>query len=160
MAQRGRKPKPTAVKMLEGNPGKRHLNPFEPVPVQRSKAPECPDWLEEEAKNEWNRLADNLADLGLLTEMDIQAFASYCQAYARWREAEEFITQHGSIVKTGSGSWQQVPQVSIAHQNQKIMMQAAAEFGLTPSSRSRIIANQTTSKAADEMEFLLVSGGA
>ena len=27
MAQRGRKPKPTAVKMLEGNPGKRGLMP-------------------------------------------------------------------------------------------------------------------------------------
>lgn len=160
MAQRGRKPKPTAVKKLEGNPGKRPLNPFEPMPVKKDKTPECPDWLEEEAKNEWNRLADNLSGLGLLTEMDIQAFASYCQAYARWREAEEFITRHGSIVKTAKGGWQQVPQVSIAHQNQRIMMQAAAEFGLTPSSRSRIIADQAVSKESDEMEFLLISGGA
>lgn len=160
MAQRGRKPKPTALKMLEGNPGKRQLNPFEPVLADKNEVPECPDWLEEEAKMEWKRLSGNLADLGLLTQMDVQAFASYCQAYARWREAEEFITQHGSIVKTGSGSWQQVPQVSIAHHNQKIMMQAAAEFGLTPSSRSRIIASQSASHAADEMELLLVSGGA
>ena len=42
------------------------------------------------------------------------AFAGYCQAYARWKEAEEFITLHGTIVKTPSGYWQQVPQVSIA----------------------------------------------
>ena len=28
----GRKPKPTAVKKLEGNPGKRKLNTKEPVP--------------------------------------------------------------------------------------------------------------------------------
>ncbi|NLJ59167.1 MAG: phage terminase small subunit P27 family, partial [Tissierellia bacterium] len=27
MAQRGPKPKPTAIKQLEGNPGKRPLNP-------------------------------------------------------------------------------------------------------------------------------------
>ena len=158
MATRGRKPKPTAVKVLEGNPGKRELNTFEPVP-KKTSLPKCPDWLEEEARNEWHRLAKNLFELGLLTDLDVQAFASYCQAYARWREAEEFITQHGSLIKTKSGYWQQVPQVSIAHQNQKIMMQAAAEFGLTPSSRSRIIADQAASREADEMEMLLLSGG-
>ena len=55
MAQRGRKPKPTALKVLEGNPGKRPLNLFEPTP--EDKMPECPDWLEDEAKAEWDRLA-------------------------------------------------------------------------------------------------------
>lgn len=157
MAQRGRKPKPTAVKVLEGNPGKRQLNLCEPQPEK--KLPECPDWLEDEAKAEWNRLCKNLFELGLLTNLDMAAFASYCQAYARWKEAEEFITQHGSIVKTKTGYWQQVPQVSIAHSNQKIMMQAAAEFGLTPSSRSRIIAGDAKSAETDEMEFLLMAGG-
>ena len=159
MAQRGRKPKPTAVKVLEGNPGKRELNMYEPIP-KKGAMPKCPDWLEDEAKEEWKRLAKNLYELGLLTDLDVQAFASYCQAYARWREAEEFISQHGAIVKTKSGYWQQVPQVAIAHQNQKMMMQAAAEFGLTPSSRSRIVADQAASREADEMEMLLLSGGA
>ena len=39
----GRKPKPTAVKKLEGNPGKRKLNMKEPVPAKGM--PTCPDWL-------------------------------------------------------------------------------------------------------------------
>ena len=57
-----------------------------------------------------------------LTEIDMAAFAGYhCQAYARWEEAREFITQHGTIVKTPSGYWQQVPQVSIAQTYLKIM---------------------------------------
>ena len=47
MATRGRKPKPTALKVLEGNPGKRPLNENEPKPER--KAPECPSWLEPEA---------------------------------------------------------------------------------------------------------------
>ena len=159
MATRGRKPKPTAVKVLEGNPGKRKLNMNEPVP-RACSLPKCPDWLEDEAKAEWDRIAKNLHELGLLTDLDVQAFASYCQAYARWKENEEFITQHGSIVKTNSGYWQQVPQVAMAHQNQKIMMQAAAEFGLTPSARSRIIAGENGNKETDEMELLLLQGGA
>ena len=49
----GRKPKPTAVKILEGNPGKRKLNEHEPQPQR--KAPPCPKWLEPEAKKEWRR---------------------------------------------------------------------------------------------------------
>ena len=126
--------------------------------LSQKKPPVCPEWLEDEAKAEWKRLAKNLFELGLLTDLDVAAFASYCQAYARWKEAEEFITQHGSIVKTKTGYWQQVPQVAIAHSNQKIMMQAAAEFGLTPSARSRMIAGDAKQAEIDEMEFLLMGG--
>ena len=39
----GRKPKPTAIKKLEGNPGKRKLNTKEPIPAKGM--PECPQWL-------------------------------------------------------------------------------------------------------------------
>ena len=53
MATRGRKPTPTAIKELEGNPGKRPLNKNEPKPTK--KAPPCPKWLEPEAKKEWHR---------------------------------------------------------------------------------------------------------
>ena len=115
MAARGRKPKPTALKVLEGNPGKRPLNDFEPIPPKGEL--KCPSWLLPEAKKEWKRLASSLEAMGVLTMADLTAFAGYCQAYARWKEAEEFITQHGSIFKTPSGYVQQVPQVSIAQQN-------------------------------------------
>ena len=159
MAQRGRKPKPTALKVLEGNPGKRPLNLYEPAP--EGKLPECPAWLEEEAKAEWERLAVPMHNLGLLTELDMAAFAVYCQAYARWKEAEEFITQHGSIFKTPSGYVQQVPQVSIAQQNLKIMQSFCSEFGLTPACRARIFAANGMSEEAsaeDPMEKLLKGG--
>ena len=126
MATRGRKPTPTALKVLEGNPGKRKLNDNEPRPEK--KAPSCPKWLEPEA-------------------------------FARWKEAEEFITQHGTIVKTPSGYWQQVPQVSIAQTYLKIMNRLAEQFGLTPSSRSRIIADSTGNRNEDEMEALLGGDG-
>ena len=153
MAQRGRKPKPTALKMLEGNPGGRPLNEAEPKP--QKKAPRCPTWLEDEAKREWKRMAKVLEQLGLLTEMDMAAFAGYCQAYARWKEAEEFLTQHGSMVRTPNGYLQQVPQVSIAQTNMKIMLKFCEQFGLTPSARSRIVGGEGAPDPADEMELLL-----
>jgi len=58
MATRGRKPKPTALKVLEGNPGKRPLNLNEPKPEK--KASKCPSWLEPEAKKEWRRMSKTL----------------------------------------------------------------------------------------------------
>lgn len=155
MAVRGRKPKPTALKALEGNPGKRPLNAHEPTPPKMDIR--CPTWLLPEAKKEWKRLAPSLEAMGVLTMADMTAFSGYCQAYARWKEAEEFITQHGSIFQTPSGYVQQVPQVSIAQQNLKIMQSFCTEFGLTPACRTRIIANngKGDTSSDDPMERLL-----
>ena len=157
MASRGRTPKPTAIKQLEGNPGKRQLNTNEPKPKQ--KAPTCPKWLDDEAKKEWKRLAKQMEQLGILTEVDMAAFAGYCQSYARWKEAEEFISKHGAIVKTPSGYWQQVPQVSIAQQYMKQMTKFCEQFGLTPASRSKIVTDKSDDSAEDTMEQLLSLGG-
>lgn len=148
----GRKPKPTALKELEGNPGKRKLNRSEPKPDKGM--PPCPVWLLPEAKKEWKRLAENLSQLGVLTQIDMAAFAAYCQSYARWKEAQEHINSEGSVFETDKGYQQQTPWVGIANTNQKLMLQAASEFGLTPSSRSRIVVSNDDSDE-DEMEELL-----
>lgn len=153
MAQRGRKPKPTAMKVLEGNPGKRPLNENEPKPEK--KAPKCPAWLEPEAKKEWKRMTKTLEAIGVLTQVDATAFAGYCQAYARWKEAEEFLSKHGTIFKTPSGYIQQVPQVSIAQTYLKIMKDFCSEFGLTPAARSRISVSTTEGSTDDPMEDIL-----
>ena len=153
MATRGRKPKPTALKILEGNPGKRPLNDKEPQPEK--KAPRCPSWLEQEAKNEWRRMSKTLEAMGLLTLVDKAAFAGYCQAYARWKEAEEFLSKHGTIFKTPSGYIQQVPQVSIAQTYLKVMKDFCSEFGLTPAARTRIRVNTVDTPTDDPMEELL-----
>lgn len=63
MATRGRKPTPTAIKELEGNPGKRKLNENEPKPER--KAPACPKWLDKDARKEWHRLAKKMEALGI-----------------------------------------------------------------------------------------------
>lgn len=155
MAPVGRKPKPTALKLIDGNPGKRPINKNEPRPTP--KAPKCPSWLHRDAKKEWRRLAKELESLGLLTAVDMTAFAAYCQAYARWKEAEEYIAEHGPTNVTESGYIQQVPQVTIAQQSQKQLRAWCAEFGFTPSARSRIEVEPVT-RNADDMEDLL-SGG-
>jgi phage terminase small subunit len=65
---RGRKPTPTALKLVAGNPGKRPLNRHEPKPV--TAIPTCPAHLMPTAKTEWKRLARYLHDLGVISELD------------------------------------------------------------------------------------------
>ena len=65
---RGRRPTPTRLKMLTGNPGKRSLNHDEPRP--EANIPECPPELGPVARAEWDRLVDELAALRLLTNLD------------------------------------------------------------------------------------------
>jgi P27 family predicted phage terminase small subunit len=133
---RGRKPKPSRIKMMTGNPGKRPLNPNEPQP--EVTIPECPAELGPVARREWDRLSKDLAALGLLTNLDRAALASYCVAHALWVQAIEAIQKYGSMVKSPSGYPIQSPYVSIANRQTEIMMRIASEFGFTPASRSRI----------------------
>lgn len=133
---RGRRPKPSRLKLLTGNPGRRPLNPDEPQP--KIAIPECPPELGPVARREWDRLSKELAALGLLTNLDRSALAAYCGAYALWAEATEAIQKYGTMVKSPSGFPIQSPYVSIANRQAEIMMRIASEFGFTPASRSRI----------------------
>ena len=87
----GRPPKPTALKLLTGNAGKRPLPENEPAPVVPSRLPPPPKHLSDEAKSEWRRMGRELLRLGLLTTIDRAEFALYCQAWGRWVEAEEAL---------------------------------------------------------------------
>jgi P27 family predicted phage terminase small subunit len=133
---RGRRPKPTRMKLLTGNPGKRPLNMHEPKP--EPVVPDCPAELGPVARREWDRLARELGKLRLLTTLDRAALGAYCGAYALWAEATEAIQKFGTMVKSPSGFPIQSPYVSIANRQAEIMMRIASEFGFTPASRSRI----------------------
>jgi P27 family predicted phage terminase small subunit len=133
---RGRRPKPTRVKILAGNPGKRPMNKHEPKP--EPTIPECPTELGPVARQEWDRLASELGTLKLLTSLDRAALAAYCGAYALWAEATGAIQKYGTMVKSPSGYPIQSPYVSIANRQAEIMIRIASEFGFTPASRSRI----------------------
>ena len=133
---RGRKPKPTRLKLLEGNPGKRPINGREPKPP--GNLPSCPAHLSATAKTEWKRLARNLNKMGVLTEIDRAAMAAYCQAYGRWVEAERKLAETPALLKTPAGYVQASPWIGIANKQLELMAKFMAELGLTPSSRSRL----------------------
>ena len=143
--------KPTAIKKLEGNPGKRPLNENEPMP--KKGIPTCPSHLNSAARTEWKRITPQLATLGLISELDRSALAAYCQAYGRWAEAERMIAKHGTIIKHPNGSLMTSPFLNVANKAIEQMYKYLIEFGLTPVSRTRVSAPQ--SKEDDALEDIM-----
>lgn len=132
----GRKPKPTHLKLIEGNPGKRPINNKEPKP--KVCIPDCPDWVNDEGKKEWKRIAPRLLKLNLLTEIDYAALAGYCDCYGELKGLRAEIKLYGYTTTTDKGNVVQRPEVGIYNQKLEKMLKFLTEFGMTPSSRARI----------------------
>jgi P27 family predicted phage terminase small subunit len=128
--------KSTALRLVQGNPGKRPLDRHEPqVPAAM---PQCPKHLHGEARKEWQRLAPQLVAAGLLTELDVAALSALCVTWALWSEAEQKLASEGLTVVGRGGAVRPSPWVAIASRAQRDMQLLAAEFGMTPNSRQRI----------------------
>lgn len=135
----GPAPKPTVLKLLEGNRGKRKLKP-EPRPLPIT--PDAPDFLGPEAGMEWRRVVPELERMGLMTLIDGAALAGYCQSYARWIECEKVITDEGFSYETFSAQGGRMvrarPEVRMGQAYLDAVRKFATEFGFTPASRSRV----------------------
>lgn len=139
MGVRGRKPKPTAVKVLAGNPGKRPLNESEPAPraptAQELRPPKGK--LPRDGSELWRALAPQLAELGVLKHTDLPAFEVLCLHYAMVRKAWTMVAKEGLTSDTAMGV-KKHPATSVFRENAMAFKGWLTEFGLTPSSRARI----------------------
>jgi P27 family predicted phage terminase small subunit len=132
--KRGRKPKPRALRVLEGNAGKRDL----PPDIRPQLECDMPSHLEGDAAKEWNRVIGELRRLGLATGLDRACLSAYAQSWARWIEAERALKRYGAIVKAPTGFPMLSPYLHVANIALKQIREFAAEFGMTPSSRARV----------------------
>jgi P27 family predicted phage terminase small subunit len=157
----GRKPKSAKLRLLEGNPGKRRI-PKEPKPSHAADPIDCPPTLTAPAREEWNRLCEDMRIKGVLTTWDRGTMAAYCQSYADWMEAQAKVNQIGQIVKAPhSGVPMQNPYLSISRGAKSDMLHFAAELGLTPVARARLGASEERPESAGDVppELRDVSGG-
>lgn len=149
----GRRPKPTALRLVEGNPGKRAVNKKEPKP--KRVIPACPAYLSDAGKVAWGRLCVLLDRMGVLTEADSLALERLCDCYTEILECRALIERDGrtySSVTTRTtseeGEETTVEEVkSLLKANPAVAMMADAdrrfksylvEFGLTPAARSKV----------------------
>lgn len=131
---RGRKPKPNAIKKLSGS---RWYHDQEPE-VDQGK-PACPSYLTNEAKTVWRYHADNLHNADLLKKTDRDTFAAYCEAVADFRRATEHLQREAVqyIYQNHNGTYVENPYVYQKNRAMDKMLKFAAEFGMSPSARSR-----------------------
>ena len=134
----GPPPKPTMLKLLEGNPGKRPLNGNEPKPNPVKRVPPPPKALGKYGTQEWKRIAPELVKLGLLTTLDTTSLYAYCEAYETWREAKGFLSEGGMTYATPTGFLKSSPWMLIAKEALAEMRRWGQELGLTPAARTRI----------------------
>ena len=135
---KGRKPIPTGIKILKGNPGRRPLNKHEPKPDMDLPYP--PNHLDKVAKLEWRRVGKQLNEIGVLSKIDRTAFAGYCQVYSDLVAAIKMIKDEGSTLERANGTIMAHPMIQVKNTALSLMLKYLVEFGLTPSSRSKIIA--------------------
>lgn len=149
----GRKAKPTALKLLQGNPGKRPINENEPKP--KGKAPECPPQLDATARRIWNSTVKKLNTLGLITELDEALMANYCQSYSYWLQLTKDVKKEGQfkdvpILDKETGEpvgYVDGKPITETVKNPKVVearlllvhiRAVASEFGMSPSSRAKL----------------------
>lgn len=133
----GRKPLPTAVKTLTGNPGKRPLNDAEPQSGPLEVLPDPPEWLGPYGIVEWERTGPVLIHMGVLQEADIPLLETYCASFDLLIESRLDIAKNGMVIEGSRGPVRN-PALAAVAQATTAIKGLAAEFGLTPSSRSRM----------------------
>lgn len=136
---RGRKPKPTKLKIVQGNPGKRALNQDEPQPERA--IPKAPAHIPARAKKVWKAVATELDAMGVLTVADVLALELLVCSYDEYRRMRDVAETEGATYLTGgeSGLMHRArPEIAIGADAFRRCKSMLVEFGLTPSSRSRI----------------------
>lgn len=141
---KGRPRKPTELKLLDGSYRADRSPQNEPKPDKI--APSCPSALDTGARREWKRLEKALEALGLLTELDRAAFASYC---ILWSRQEKIASELKKIDKKLA----KLPDFSLIRSQLETKQEALlleqrkgmpnlksfiAELGLSATSRGRI----------------------
>jgi P27 family predicted phage terminase small subunit len=145
--KRGPKPKPTALKILQNTRSDR-VNDAEPIAAPGT--PEKPPELSDDASAEWDRMLPLLESMGVLSEVDGRVLAFYCTEYATYLNAQAKIKELGMVTTTAAGNLKPSPYLTIARTSQTNMLKILAEFGGTPSSRSRLRVEKA--QAVDELD--------
>lgn len=146
---RGRKPVPTALKLLRGNPGKRPLNRLEPTyPLLPTRCPA--EIVDLDAQAEWRRTVVPAIRRRQITQADRALAMAHAELYATWRSQLVLAAQHAHVIATTAGNPIPNPARGMANKTLTLLIKVDSELGLTPSSRSRV---KTSAQDPEENPF-------
>ena len=119
----------------------------------------APDWLDDIAKAEYERVAEFLVDLNV-TELDQTSLAMYANAYARYRQAAKDVNEFGIYARTSNGeidTTRKSPAVAVMSDMSKEIRSYASSLGMTLDSRTKLI--KPPDKPDDNDPYTSFGGG-
>ena len=157
MARKGPKPRPAAVEKLLGNPGKRKLRADLPAPPG---VPAMPKRLmvDPVAVDKWQEMVPILTSLGTLTTADGEALATLCEVFSAAQACLLELRAAGPVMHTDLGGVKPNPAGPLYRGLVSLQTSLMSEFGLTPSSRTRLGGKEE--KPSDEVEEFFKLHGA
>ena len=154
--------KPEPLRELAGFPD--HAPPRKNAPKPPSVAPDAPRGMSKAARVEWDRIVPLLERLGLLSQLDRAALASYCEAWSDFIRATRKVEREGLTIVTSNGNVIQNPALGVKNQAREAIRKLASEFGLSPAARAGLEVTPPALGAAkpssdDASEFFTVVPG-
>ncbi len=139
---KGRKPTPSHLKVVRGTERADRRNDAEPRPTR--ERPSAPAHMSDRARECWGYIIGVLDSMGVLTEADALAVELLCEARADWLDARKEIEGAGGPTyqsinqQTGAVLIKAHPAVAMRNDAARRLQSLLAEFGCTPSSRSKV----------------------
>lgn len=136
MSRTGRPPKPTKLRVIEGNPGKRKIvDTGVKAPPQK---PRRPEWLTDRAAAEWSYIVPLLDELGLLAKVDRAVLAAYCESVATFQAATEAAASGILVRGRRKGDIVKNPAIQVQRDAAQAIARFSSMLGLSPSDRERL----------------------
>ena len=152
----GRKPVPTELKKLRGTVNVTREKARKAEPKVDTKRPRRPTWLDKRAKAEWKRLCDILEGMAILSTAYAPALEAICDAYSKWRQSEEMVAKMGHAIVTrnskGEVEVRRNPFTVEMHKHKDAYVRLLSEFGLTPSTKTRVSTEKDNEGSATAFE--------
>lgn len=135
MGRRGPAPKPTSLRLLQGD-RKDRINDREPV--ARDILPDLPDGVAADVAEVWEYTLGELIVMKTVAAADRDSLICYCEAVVAHRKASAILARSPVLVKGIHGNMVRNPALQIQRDAAQTIRAFAQEFGLTPSGRTRI----------------------
>ena len=152
MGARGPHPKPTHLKVIEGERESR-INRNEPIPTDGEVIK--PEGMSDGASAVWDELADDLIDKGCLKPWDIYMFEAFCESVSTYRENRDLLRAHGYTERGAAGGIIKSPYHQIMRDCVQTMAQIGSRFGFTPGDRANLEIKDDNKGPANGSERLL-----
>ncbi len=105
---------------------------------KKKKKLKVPDWLTDEARKVWRKTVKDMEEFEVLDKVDEDVLGTYCDAVAKYQDANDLIDKHGYTEINAQGNTVVSAHVKLAQSYARIILAYANKLGLNADSRARL----------------------